>query len=71
MTQAKFCFTSVIVSHDIPKIFNLADQVIKLNRGTVDVFDSQGEIKWSDKAHIKDFVGTTMGEIYQSCLVEN
>ncbi|MHB8223618.1 MAG: ABC transporter ATP-binding protein, partial [Desulfurivibrionaceae bacterium] len=27
-TQEKFGYTSVIVSHDIPKVFNLADQVI-------------------------------------------
>ena len=69
-TQASFGFTSVIVSHDIPKIFNLADQVIILDKGRMDVFDSPEEIQWSEKEHIKDFVKTTMGEIYQSRLVE-
>lgn len=69
-TQASFGFTSVIVSHDIPKIFNLADQVIVLDEGRMDVFDSPEEIQWSEKEHIKDFVKTTMGEIYQSRLVE-
>lgn len=69
-TQASFGFTSVIVSHDIPKIFNLADQVIILDDGRMDVFDSPEEIQTSEKEHIKDFVKTTMGEIYQSRLVE-
>ncbi|MFT5698787.1 MAG: phospholipid/cholesterol/gamma-HCH transport system ATP-binding protein [Desulforhopalus sp.] len=69
-TQATFGFTSIIVSHDIPKVFNLADQVIILDRGRMDVFDSPEEIQWSEKEHIKDFVKTTMGEIYQSRLVE-
>lgn len=69
-TQAAFGFTSIIVSHDIPKVFNLADQVIILDRGKMDVFGSPEEIQWSEKEHIKDFVKTTMGEIYQSGLVE-
>ena len=69
-TQAEFGFTSVIVSHDIPKIFNLADQVIILNKGEMDVFGSPEEIQWSDKPHIQEFVKMTMGDIYQSRLVE-
>lgn len=69
-TQAEFGFTSVIVSHDIPKIFNLADQVIILNKGEMDVFGSPEEIQWSEKPHIQEFVKMTMGDIYQSHLVE-
>ncbi|OEU46454.1 MAG: ABC transporter ATP-binding protein [Desulfobulbaceae bacterium S3730MH12] len=69
-TQSEFGFTSVIVSHDIPKIFNLADRVIILNRGSMDVFSSPEEIQWSEKPHIREFVKMTMGDIYQSHLVE-
>ncbi len=69
-TQAEFGFTSVIVSHDAPKIFNLADQVIILNNGKIDVFDSPEEIQWSEKKHVQEFVQSTMGDIYQSHLVE-
>lgn len=69
-TQAQEGFASIIVSHDIPKIFNLADQVIILHQGKMDVFASPEEIQWSDKEHVKEFVLTTMGEIYQSHLVE-
>ena len=48
-TQKKMGYTSIIVSHDIPKIFNLADQVIILQDGKMDVFDSPEEIQWSEK----------------------
>lgn len=69
-TQRNIGYTSVIVSHDIPKVFNLADQVVVLAGGKIDVFDNPEEIQWSDKPHIRDFVKTTMGEIYQSCNTE-
>ena len=69
-TQTEFGFTSVIVSHDIPKIFNLADQVIILHRGQMDVFSSPEAIQWSEKPHIREFVKMTMGDIYQSSVVE-
>jgi phospholipid/cholesterol/gamma-HCH transport system ATP-binding protein len=69
-TQEQVGYTSIIVSHDIPKVFNLADQVIVLNKGAMDVFPSPEAIQWSSKSHIREFVKTTMGEIYQSHLVE-
>jgi phospholipid/cholesterol/gamma-HCH transport system ATP-binding protein len=69
-TQEQIGYTSIIVSHDIPKVFNLADQVIVLNKGEMDIFPSPDAIQWSQKPHIKEFVKTTMGEIYQSHLVE-
>lgn len=69
-TQKRVGFTSIIVSHDIPRVLNLADQVIILNKGKMDVFDSPEEIQWSRKEHIQEFVKTTMGQIYQSRLVE-
>ena len=69
-TQEQLGYTSIIVSHDIPKVFNLADQVIILNQGKMDVFTAPEQIQLSDKPYIQDFVKTTMGEIYQSQLVE-
>jgi phospholipid/cholesterol/gamma-HCH transport system ATP-binding protein len=69
-TQEQIGYTSIIVSHDIPKVFNLADQVIVLHNGDMDVFPSPEAIQWSSKSHIRAFVKTTMGEIYQSHLVE-
>lgn len=69
-TQEQVGYTSIIVSHDIPKVFNLADQVIVLHQGKMDVFPSPEAIQWSQQSHIREFVKTTMGEIYQSHLVE-
>ncbi len=65
-TQQEFGYTSIIVSHDIPKIFNLADQVIVLHQGKMSVFDSPEEIQWSEDPNIKSFVEMTMGHVYQS-----
>lgn len=59
-TQAQVGFTSIIVSHDIPNVFSLADQVIILHEGKMDVFASPDEIPLSDKEHIQAFVKTTM-----------
>ncbi len=55
-TQEQIGYTSIIVSHDIPKVFNLADQVIVLHNGEVDVFPSPEAIQWSEKPHIRKFV---------------
>lgn len=69
-TQKKYGFTSIIVSHDIPKVFNLADQVIILKNGKMDSFASSDDLQWAEQPHIQDLVKMTMGEIYQSSLVE-
>jgi len=69
-TQRQFGYTSIIVSHDIPKVFNLADQVIVLNQGYVQKFDSPDQIQMSRVPEIREFVETTMGHIYSSEEVE-
>jgi len=66
--QKEMEYTSVIVSHDIPKIFNLADQVVVMHDGHAKVFNSSEEIQWSNDPIIQDFVRLTMGHIYQSRL---
>ena len=68
--QREMGYTAVIVSHDIPKIFNLADQVVVMHEGMAKVFNSSEEIQWSTDPIIQDFVQMTMGHIYQS-RVEN
>ncbi|MHB8151415.1 MAG: ABC transporter ATP-binding protein, partial [Desulfobulbia bacterium] len=47
-TQKKFGYTSIIVSHDIPKVFNLADQVIVINKGKLSTFASPEDIQQSE-----------------------
>ncbi|OGQ94663.1 MAG: ABC transporter ATP-binding protein [Deltaproteobacteria bacterium RIFOXYD12_FULL_57_12] len=64
--QERFGYTSIIVSHDIPKIFNLADQVVILQDGRMHRFNNPEDIHWSDDPGIMDFVRLTMGQIYQS-----
>jgi len=66
--QKELGYTAVIVSHDIPKIFNLADQVVVMHEGMAKVFNSSEEIQWSNDPIIQDFVQMTMGHIYQSRL---
>ncbi len=69
-TQKRFDFTSLIVSHDIPKIFNLADQIIVLNKGKVDFFERPEDILQSKKPDIQGFVNKTMGNVYLSSEME-
>ncbi|MBU0680237.1 MAG: ATP-binding cassette domain-containing protein [Proteobacteria bacterium] len=65
-TQKEFGFTSIIVSHDIPKVFNLADQVVILNDGTMTVFEHPEDIQHSEDPNIMEFVEQTMGDVYSS-----
>jgi len=63
--QKKLGYTAVIVSHDIPKVFDLADQIILLNKGEVDVFTSVEQIRDSKKPYIREFAEMTMGELFE------
>ncbi len=67
-TQKDFGYTSIIVSHDIPKVFNLADQVVILNKGKMTVFEQPENIQYSTDPLIMNFVQQTMGEVYTSSL---
>jgi phospholipid/cholesterol/gamma-HCH transport system ATP-binding protein len=69
-TQEKFGYTAVIVSHDIPKVFNLADQVVVLNRGKLVTFNNPEEIQLSPVPEIQAFVKATMGHLYLSSDLE-
>jgi len=63
-TQNRVGYTAVIVSHDIPKVFNLADQIVLLNKGEIDVFSSPDEIRFSKKQYIKEFYDTSINNDY-------
>ena len=69
-TQAKLGYTSVIVSHDVPKIFKLADYVALLHDGVVQDCLPPEDFQTSDNPYIKEFVEKTMGLIYESEEVE-
>ena len=64
--QKDLGYTAVIVSHDIPRVFDLADQIVLLNRGEVDVFTGVEQIRDSKKPYIREFAEMTMGELFGS-----
>jgi len=63
--QKDLGYTAVIVSHDIPKVFDLADQIILLNKGEVDVFASVEQIRDCKKTYIREFAEMTMGSLFK------
>lgn len=65
-SQAKLGYTAVIVSHDVPKIFKLADYVAMLYNGVIQACVSPEEFQISSDPVIKDYVETTMGPLYSS-----
>lgn len=65
-SQAKLGYTSVIVSHDVPKIFKLADFVALLNDGVIQDCMTPEEFQLSENPFIKDYVEKTMGPLYSS-----
>lgn len=69
-TQQEYGYTSIIVSHDIPKIFNLADRIVILTGGKFAVFDNPEEIHASKSPEIQSFIGSIMGQVYTSHGVE-
>ena len=69
-SQAKLGYTALIVSHDVPKIFKLADYVALLYNGVVQDYLTPEEFQLSDNPIIKEFVETTMGPLYSSKSME-
>lgn len=65
-TQTKLGYTSVIVSHDVPKIFKLADYVALLYNGVIQDCISPEDFQTSENPVIREFVEKTMGHIYES-----
>jgi phospholipid/cholesterol/gamma-HCH transport system ATP-binding protein len=65
-TQARLKYTAVIVSHDVPKIFKLADYVALIEKGVIRGFMTPEEFQLSENPAIRAFVETAMGPIYSS-----
>lgn len=59
-TQEKFKFTAIIVSHDIPDIFDVADHVAMLYQGEILQFGSPEEIKTSKNAVVRQFISGSL-----------
>jgi len=54
--QREYGYTAVIVSHEIPEIFNVADRVGMLHRGDMIQIGTPEDIMNSDRPEIKRFV---------------
>jgi phospholipid/cholesterol/gamma-HCH transport system ATP-binding protein len=59
-THAKFGFTAVIVSHEIPEIFDVAQNVAMLFRGTILQHGTPAEIINSDHPAIRQFISGSL-----------
>ena len=69
-TQTKLHYTAVIVSHDVPKIFKLADYVALIHDGVIQDCLTPEDFQTSENPLIREFVEKTMGLIYESEQVE-
>jgi phospholipid/cholesterol/gamma-HCH transport system ATP-binding protein len=59
-THAKFGFTAVIVSHEIPEIFDVAQNVAMLFQGKILQHGTSEEIKNSDHPAIRQFISGSL-----------
>lgn len=59
-TQQKFGFTAVIVSHDIPDIFEVAHHVAMLYRGEILQFGTPEEIQASEHPVVRQFISGSL-----------
>lgn len=59
-THAKFGFTALIVSHEIPDIFDIAQNVAMLFRGEILQFGTADEIRNSTNPAVKQFISGSL-----------
>jgi phospholipid/cholesterol/gamma-HCH transport system ATP-binding protein len=65
-SQRQLGYTAVIVSHDVPKIFKLSDEVALLADGIIQGCMTPEEFQLSTHPVIREFVVETMGHLYLS-----
>lgn len=54
--QQKFGFTAVIVSHDIPHVFDVSQRVAMLDRGEILFVGTPEELMKTDSARVQNFI---------------
>jgi phospholipid/cholesterol/gamma-HCH transport system ATP-binding protein len=59
-THEKFGFTAVVVSHEIPEIFDVAQNVAMLYRGKILQHGSPSEIENSDHPAVRQFISGSL-----------
>jgi phospholipid/cholesterol/gamma-HCH transport system ATP-binding protein len=64
-THRRYGFTAVIVSHEIPEIYDISDYVAMLYRGEIIARGTPDEIRYSDHPVVRQFVsGSLDGPIH-------
>ncbi|MBA4348565.1 MAG: ABC transporter ATP-binding protein [Thermodesulfovibrio sp.] len=64
MTHKKYGFTGIIISHEIPEIFEIADRVAMLHNGVIVEVGTPEEIKNSSNPLVRQFItGSLEGPI--------
>jgi len=64
-THSRYGFTAVIVSHEIPEIYDISDNVAMLYRGEIISMGTPDEIRHSDHPVVRQFVsGSLEGPIH-------
>jgi phospholipid/cholesterol/gamma-HCH transport system ATP-binding protein len=64
-THAKFGYTAVVVSHEIPEIFDISDRVAVLYRGTIVETGTPQQIQSSQDPMVRQFIsGSLEGPIH-------
>jgi phospholipid/cholesterol/gamma-HCH transport system ATP-binding protein len=59
-THKKYGFTGVIISHEIPEIFDVADKVAMLYNGTVTEFGTPEEFRKSENPYVRQFISGSL-----------
>jgi phospholipid/cholesterol/gamma-HCH transport system ATP-binding protein len=60
----KFNVTSIVITHDLFSVYEVADQVIMLNDGRVEFAGTPEELKKTNKAAVKEFLYR-----YETCIL--
>lgn len=64
-THARLGFTAVVISHEIPEIFDISDLVAMLYRGQIHEVGTPAEIQRSDHPAVRQFItGSLEGPIH-------
>jgi phospholipid/cholesterol/gamma-HCH transport system ATP-binding protein len=62
-TQQRFGLSAVMVSHDVPQVFDVSDQVAFMHLGKIELTGSAAEVLASDNEHFRSFLaGKASGE---------
>jgi phospholipid/cholesterol/gamma-HCH transport system ATP-binding protein len=63
-TQQKFNLTAVMVSHDVPQVFQVSDYVAYMHSGKVELHGTVAEVTSAHNEHFQKFVeGRASGEV--------